>query len=43
MPSTREAPSPLPVPVYPLRELREDNPFSRALARIEPADALTHI
>jgi hypothetical protein len=43
MPPGREALSPLPVPVYPLQELREDNPFSRALARIEPAEALTHI
>jgi hypothetical protein len=44
MPPARErAPSSLPVPAYPLREIREDNHFSRALARIEPADHRDHI
>jgi Family of unknown function (DUF6178) len=33
----------LPVPAYPLREMTADSHVSRALARIEPGDVLTHI
>jgi len=33
----------LPVPAYPLREMAEDTHFSRALARIEPGQILTHL
>lgn len=35
--------STLPVPAYPLREMEEDNHFSRALARIGTDHVLTHI
>jgi len=35
--------APLPVPAYPLREIREDTHFSRALARIEPGPVLTRL
>ncbi|MFO7708991.1 MAG: DUF6178 family protein [Desulfobacterales bacterium] len=33
----------LPVPAAPLREIREDNHFSRALAALDPDDLLPHI
>ncbi len=33
----------LPVPAYPLREMAADTHFSRALARIEPGPAATHL
>lgn len=33
----------LPVPAYPLRELKADTHFSRALARIQPDEALSHL
>jgi hypothetical protein len=33
----------LPVPAYPLRAMTADTHFSRALARIEPGPALTHL
>ncbi len=33
----------LPVPAYPLREIKDDTHFSRALARIEPGPILTHL
>ncbi len=33
----------LPVPAYPLREMKDDTYFSRALARIEPGPVLTHL
>jgi hypothetical protein len=33
----------LPVPVYPLQELTQDNRFTRALAQIEPGSVLTQI
>lgn len=33
----------LPVPAYPLREMAADTHFSRALARIEPGQVLTHL
>jgi hypothetical protein len=35
--------STLPVPAYPLREMEQDNHFSRALARIGTDHVLTHI
>lgn len=33
----------LPIPAYPLREVRADSHFSRALARIEPGEMLNQI
>jgi hypothetical protein len=33
----------LPVPAYPLHEMKSDTPFSRALARIEPGPLLAHL
>lgn len=33
----------LPVPAYPLRELKADTHFSRALARIQPGEALSYL
>ncbi len=33
----------LPIPAYPLREVKADNHFSRALARIEPGEMLDRI
>jgi hypothetical protein len=33
----------LPVPAYPLRELKTENPFGRALARIEAPGLSTHL
>jgi hypothetical protein len=38
-----EGPFPLPVPQYPIRMLKEDNHFTRALTTIEPRDVLTQI
>jgi hypothetical protein len=39
----RSEASPPPVPAYPLREVKDDTHFSRALARIEPGPALIHL
>ncbi len=33
----------LPIPAYPLREVKADNHFSRALARVEPGEMLNQI
>ncbi len=38
-----DGPSLLPVPQYPIRMLKEDNHFTRALTAIEPRDVLTQI
>jgi hypothetical protein len=38
-----DRPSPLPVSQYPIRMLKEDNHFTRALTAIEPRDVLTQI
>jgi hypothetical protein len=43
IPHRRQERSPLPVPIYPLREMEADNHFSRALDRIEPQDILTQV
>jgi hypothetical protein len=44
IPRRRETTSSLlPVPAYPLREIGEDTHFSRALARVEPGQVLTHL
>jgi hypothetical protein len=39
----RDAEALLPVPAYPLREIRTDTHFSRALARIEPGPVCTRL
>jgi hypothetical protein len=38
-----DGPSLLPVPQYPIRMLKEDNHFTRALTVVEPRDVLTQI
>lgn len=43
VPQPREEAAVLPVPAVPLREIRTDNPFSRALAALDPGDVLSHI
>ena len=43
LPRVRAEAALLPVPAVPLREIREDTPFSRALAAIDPEEALPHI
>ncbi len=43
LPRRRDEAALVPVPAVPLRELREDSPFSRALAALDPEEALPHI
>jgi hypothetical protein len=43
IPDTLEQISALPVPVAPLRELKEDNHFTRALQKVEPPNVLQQI
>jgi len=43
IPDALEQISSLPVPIAPLRELKEDNHFTRALQKVEPANVLQQI